>query len=110
MTPALIAAILRWPSTAILARIALTTAYWWAGLSKLLQFQTTVGEMSHFGLPAPALLAGLTIFVELVGSAMLIMGWMPWLAAGALAVFTAWATLLAHAFWTFPPAEQFREL
>ncbi len=94
---------------AAFARIALTTAYWWGGVSKLLDFPSAIREMQHFGIePAPAI-AGAVIVLEVGGSVLIIAGRAVWLAAGALAVFTAAATLLAHSFWAYPAAEQFRE-
>ena len=108
--PSAIARLLRSSIFALLARIALTTAYWWGGLSKLLDLPGAVAEIQHFGLPSPRALAALTILTELGASILLISGRGVWLAAGMLAVFTAWATLLAHAFWTFPSAQRASEL
>lgn len=98
------------PAFALTARIALTCAFWWGGLGKLLDFQGAVGEAQHFGLAPAAVVAALTIAVELGASALLIVGRWTWLAAGVLGVFTVLATLIAHSFWTFSdPAERFRE-
>ena len=95
---------------ALTARIALTCAFWWGGLTKLLDFQGAVGEAQHFGLAPAAIVASLTIVVELGASALLIIGRWTWFAAGTLGIFTALATLIAHSFWAFnDPAERFRE-
>ena len=52
-----------------------------------------------------------TVVVELGASALLIAGRLVWLAAGALGVFTAIATLIAHAFWTVDdPVARFHAL
>lgn len=60
----------------------------------------------QFSLP----IAIATITVELVGSALLVAGRLQWLAAGALAVFTAAATFVAHDFWNVTDtAAHFRE-
>lgn len=99
-TPRVITALLQSPSLALLARIALTCAYWWGGAAKALDFAGAQAETTHFFGPAHAtLLALATIVVELVASALVISGRLAWLGAGALAVFTALATLVAHDFW-----------
>lgn len=93
----------------LLARVALTTAYWWGGFSKLLDFPSAISEVRHFGLEPAGLLAAATIAVEIGGSLLIIAGRAVWIAAAVLASFTAYATLLGHAFWTMPPVDRFRE-
>jgi len=105
--PSWVEAILDWRWTWPLARVGLTSAYWIGGLSKLFNFTDAVAEQAHFGLNPPALFAVLTIIVELAGSALVISGRWLWLGAGALAVFTALATLVAHPFWTMAGHERF---
>ncbi len=99
------------PALALLARVGLTCAYWWGGLAKLGDFAAARAEMAHFfGDANPGLLAAATIAVELAGSALVICNRLPWLGAGALAVFTAMATLVAHDFWNASdPSVHFRE-
>lgn len=111
MTPAPIAALLRSPALSLVARVALTCAFWWGGLAKLFDFQGALAEAEHFVGPAAAMaVAVLTIGVELIGSALLITGRWAWLGAGALGVFTVLATLIAHGFWQVQDAgERFRE-
>ena len=100
MTPAPIASILNSRLFQILARIVLTTPFWAAGLQHALQWQSSLGEMAHFGLNPPALYLVLTIVTCLAGSAAVIAGgrW-TWLGAGALGIFTALTIPIAHAFW-----------
>ena len=109
--PAPIERLLASPSLALLARAGLTCAFWWGGLAKLLDFAGARAEAAHFfgdGLALPIAVA--TIAVELGASALLIAGRVQWLAAGALAVFTAAATLVAHDFWNVLDARaHFRE-
>lgn len=98
--PRFIATLLQSPTLALLARIALTCAYWWSGISKSFDFAGAQGEVTHFFGPGHATAIALaTIAVELVGSALVITGRLAWLGAGALSVFTALATLVAHDFW-----------
>lgn len=110
--PTFLQRLLESPALAMLARIALTCAWWWGGLAKLAGFDGARAEMTHFfGGAHASLLAAATIVVELVGSALVIGPRLRWLGAGALAVFTALATLVAHDFWNVADAgERFREL
>jgi uncharacterized membrane protein YphA (DoxX/SURF4 family) len=99
------------PGVALAGRVLLTSAYWTSGLQKLFAFDAATAEAAALGLPAPALTAALTILVQLAGSAAVVSaGRWTWLGAGALGLFTLLATLIAHAFWTYPPAEQARQL
>ena len=106
-SPGWVDAILGWRWTWPLARVGLTSAYWVGGFTKLFNFADAVAEQAHFGIHPPALFAALTIAVELVGSALVISGRRLWLGAGALAVFTTLATLIAHPFWTMTGHERF---
>ena len=105
--PRWVDSILNWRWTSALARIALASAYAVGGLNKLLDFHGAIAEQAHFGLHPPAFFAGLTIAVELIGSALLVSGRFLWLGAGTLAVFTALATLIAHPFWNMVGQERF---
>ncbi|WP_216840602.1 DoxX family protein [Dyella sp. S184] len=109
-TPAIIAAILGTPATMWLARIGLTLPYWWSGIDKLLHPQAALAEMHATGLPASWLLYALILIVQLGGSLTIICNRYAWLGAGALAVFTALATYLAHAFWKLDGAARFAEM
>jgi uncharacterized membrane protein YphA (DoxX/SURF4 family) len=106
--PNLPSAIFGHPAFGLTARILLTLPYWWSGIAKALAFDGAVAEARHFGLEPAAAVAALTILVQLGGSALIILNRLSWLGAGALAVFTALATLIAHAFWTLddPGARQ----
>lgn len=98
--PRLIGSLLHSPALALLARIALTCAYWWSGVTKAADFAGAQAEVTHFFGPSHAtVLALATIVVELAGSALVISGRLAWLGAGALSVFTALATVAAHDFW-----------
>jgi len=98
--PRWVSRILGWSYVELIARIALTSAYWIGGIDKLIHFQSAVAEQQHFGLSPAAPFAMLTIAVELLGSACVISGRWVWLGAGALGGFTFLANLIANAFWT----------
>ena len=105
--PGWVDAILDWRWTWPVARVLLTSAFLVSGFTKLFSFGDAVAEQAHFGINPPALFAVLTIVVQLVGSALVISGRWLWLGAGALAVFTALATLIAHPFWEMVGQERF---
>ncbi len=105
--PRWVLATLRAPGVSLAGRLLLTSAYWTSGLQKLFSFDAATAEATALGLPAPTLTAALIIIVQLAGSAAVIVaGRWTWLGAGALGIFTLLATLIAHAFWTYPAAEQ----
>jgi len=98
-TPQFVQAILEWQWTWPIARFALVVYYLVSGLSKIANFRGAVAEMAQADMPAPAAMALLTIFVELAGSALVLIGRWVWLGAGMLGVFTAIGAVTAHAFW-----------
>jgi transmembrane protein len=106
----LIVLFLRAPATAVAARIVLCLPFWWSGLSKLLDFSSGTAEMAALGLEPAWLFNALTILVQLGGSLLVILNRWTWLGAGALGVFTALATVMAHRFWTLDGIERVREL
>jgi transmembrane protein len=95
----LIGLFLRAPATAVAARVVLCLPFCWGGLNKLLNFAGGTAEMAALGLEPAWLFNALTIFVQLGGSLLVILNRWTWLGAGALGVFTALATVLAHQFW-----------
>lgn len=86
--------------------ILLTFVFWISGLTKLTHFDDAMAEMAHFNLQPAALFVGMTIAVQLLGSALIIIGgrWV-WLGAGALSVFTLSTIPVAHRFWEMPAAQ-----
>lgn len=102
LTPGPIARLLESSAVLLFARVLLTFMYWGSGLSKLIDFQGGVAEMTHFGLEPAWLFNVATFVVQIGGSLMIILNRGAWLGAGALAVFTIATIPLAHAFWTMP--------
>ena len=97
--PRWVDAVLDWRWTWRLARVALTSAYILGGVTKLLDFPAAVAEQEHFGLHPGWLWAAVTIAVELIAPALVIVGRWVWVGAGALGVLTAVATVVANDFW-----------
>lgn len=105
--PRLVHAVLDWPQTWFLARLLLVGAYMVGGFAKLTDWHGAVAEQAHFGMSPPALWAGLTIAVEIIGPLLILLGRMVWLGAGMLGVFTLLAAFVANAFWTMEGQERF---
>lgn len=105
--PRWVDAILDWRPTWFLARLFLVGAYLLGALVKLGDWPAAVAEQAHFGLHPPALWAGLTIAVEIVGPVLILINRLVWLGAGMLGVFTLLAALVANNFWTMQGQERF---
>lgn len=106
-----IANLLAQPWVSLLARIALTSAFWLSAINKIFDFPGAVAEIRHLvGFEPGWLLALLVIVIQFGGSGLVICGgrW-AWLGAGALGVFTALATLLAHSWWTKTGSDRFHD-
>lgn len=111
MTPAPIGRAVQAPLTTIGARILLTLPFLWSGFSKLFDFPSAIAEMRHFGLEPAVAIATATLAVQLVASLAIVVGRFTWLAAGALGLFTGFATIVAHRFWTISePVARFHEM
>jgi uncharacterized membrane protein YphA (DoxX/SURF4 family) len=91
------------PVLTFVALLALCAAYVQGPLTKLFDFQGAIGEMEHFGLHPATFFAVAVIAFELAASAMILSGFLRWLGALALAVFTLLATFVAVRFWEMPP-------
>lgn len=110
MTPPPIARLLADNRFGVVAAVLLTLPYWTSGIAKLANLPGALGEARHFGLEPAALTVALIIFIQIGGSLLIIFGRKAWLGAGALGVFTAIATLLAHPFWEVSdPVARFHE-
>lgn len=91
---------------ALVGRILLAVMFVLAGWGKIGGFEGTVGYIGSKNLPLPAVLAVLTIVLELVAGVALALGYRARWAALALALFTVAATLLFHNYWAFPVEQQ----
>lgn len=100
MERSLVFPILESPVTPWVARILGTFMYWYAGLGFLFDFNGAVATMQANGFAGnPALIAALTLGVQLIGSALVIQGRYAWFGAGMLAVFTLATIPLVHDWW-----------
>jgi uncharacterized membrane protein YphA (DoxX/SURF4 family) len=104
--PGLVDAILDWPLTWFIARMALCGAYLVGGAIKLADWPAAVAEQSHFGVHPAPLWAAVTIAVEICGPALILLGRLVWLGAGMLGVFTAFAAIVANPFWSMAAGQE----
>ena len=89
--------------TVLAGRILLGLLFIVSGFGKIAGFDGTVGYIAPH-LPLPALVAVLTIVVEVGGGLALVTGLWTRQAALVLAVFTLLTALVFHAFWSAPDA------
>jgi transmembrane protein len=108
--PQSVAHLLTNPITLLVARICVTAPFLEGGLVKLLDWQAANTEMAQTGLHPAWLFNLATVLTELGGSALIILNRNVWLGAGALGVFTVFATLLGHRFWDLTGAARITEL
>jgi len=86
----------------VIGRIGLALLFLWSGYEKLAHPASTVAYMQAYGLPAAGVLMWPALLLELVGGAMLALGWkLRWMAL-ALAGYTFAATFVFHAYWSVP--------
>ncbi|WP_298166071.1 DoxX family protein [Novosphingobium sp.] len=105
--PRAVHALLDWPPVWFVSRLLLVGAYAVGAVAKLTDWPGAVAEQAHFGMSPPALWAGLTIAVEIVGPLLILTGRLVWLGAGMLGVFTLLAAIKANAFWTMAGLARF---
>jgi putative oxidoreductase len=86
----------------VIGRIGLALLFLWSGYEKLAHPSSTVALMQTYGLPAADLLIWPAAFLELVGGAVLVLGWKARWVALALAAYTVAATFIFHAYWSVP--------
>jgi uncharacterized membrane protein YphA (DoxX/SURF4 family) len=100
-------AILDWPGTWLITRLALTSLFLIAVVIELGDFPGAVAIQAHFGLHPAPLWAGVVIAVQLAGSFLILLGRYVWLGAGMLAGLTGATEIIAHRFWELSGAAEF---
>jgi len=91
----------------LFGRLLIVALFLPAGLSKLMNFEGTLGYFNSLGMSAPSLALVIAIVVEILGAIALIVGFQTRLVAIVLAIFTFAATLFGHAFWAVPAEQAF---
>ncbi len=90
--------------TALVGRVLLAFMFVYAGFGKIGGFEHTAAAIAGKNLPLPPVATAIAIAVELIGGLMLVVGWKARWAALAIAIFTFFASIFFHNFWTM--AEQ----
>jgi transmembrane protein len=109
-TPRFIIGLLDNSVTLLMARIMVTAPFIAGGLTKVFDWHGGVAEMTHVGLHPAWAFNVAALGTQLIGSALIIVNRQVWLGAGALGIFTVWATLLAHRFWDFTGPERMMQM
>lgn len=91
---------------ALVGRILLALIFVQSGWEKLMDLGGTAAYVASAGLPTPTVAAYVAMVVELLGGALLIVGFQARLAGLVLALFTLVAAFGFHRYWSSPPAEQ----
>jgi putative oxidoreductase len=91
----------------LIGRVLLALMFVLAGASKLGNIEGTAGYIASAGLPMASVLAVVVGLLELVGGLALIVGFQVRWAGLSLALFTLAASVIFHAWWAAPEAEQF---
>lgn len=91
-----------------IGRIILGAFFLIAGIEKLFNLSGIVGYIDATGLPAPAILAGIGILIEVGAGGSLLIGYKTKYAALILALFTLVVSLLFHgpSLWSENPTQQ----
>lgn len=91
----------------LLGRFLLALMFILAGFGKLTDISGTAGYIASGGLPFPSLLAVVVGLMELLGGLALVAGWQVRWVGLVLGLFTLVASVVFHAFWAVPQAQQF---
>src|SRR5688572_21684333 len=88
-----------WAFVYALGRIAVVAIFLWSGVGKLMAPAGMNAMLSAKGFPMPMLFTYLAAGIEIVGGALVLVGWHTRIAAMVLVAFTIVSTLVAHDFW-----------
>jgi putative oxidoreductase len=91
----------------VAGRILLALMFVISGAGKLGNIAGTAGYIASAGLPAASVLAVLVGLLEVVAGIALIVGFKARWAALALGLFTLLASVVFHAYWSAPAAQQY---
>jgi putative oxidoreductase len=91
-------------------RLLIAALFLVAGTRKILFWSTQVAYFIKLGFPAPEVMTAIAVAIELGCAILLAVGWKTREVAKLLAFFVLIATLMAHRFWEFDPAQQANQL
>ena len=85
--------------TPLVGRILLSALFLVAGFSKISNIAGTAGYLGKLGVPSPGIVVYAVIASELLGGALILLGWKTRWVAIYMALFTLATAVLGHAFW-----------
>lgn len=91
----------------VVGRLLLALMFILSGFGKLGNIEGTAAFIASGGLPAPTLLAAAVGALELFGGLALVVGYRVRLVGLALGLFTMAASVVFHAYWSAPAAQQY---
>lgn len=91
----------------VVGRLLLALMFILSGFGKLGNIEGTAAFIASGGLPAPAVLAVAVGALELFGGLALVVGYQVRLVGLALGLFTVAASVVFHAYWSAPAAQQY---
>jgi putative oxidoreductase len=94
------------PGTALLGRILISPIFIFSGIEKLAHTDQTAQMMAGAGVPSAHALAIIAGLAEVIGGLAVLTGFLSRIAAIGLILFLIPTTLIFHAFWNAPDAEQ----
>ncbi|HZQ73963.1 MAG TPA: DoxX family protein [Burkholderiales bacterium] len=94
------------PVVPLIGRVLLALIMVVYGVIKITSIPGTTGYMTKMGLPAPELFAWAAALIELVGGALLVIGWQTRKVAWFMVLYVVVATLIGHRFWDYEAAQR----
>lgn len=88
----------------LIARLALSVLFLWAGVMKLLGYSAFVGYLQTKGVPFVPVAAAVATAIEVLGGIMLVVGFLVRPLALLMAAYTIATAILGHDFWNVADA------
>jgi putative oxidoreductase len=93
----------------LLGRIFITAEFFWAGSAKIMDFNWAVNYMTSKGIPFVYFFLAGAIFLQIVGSLLLLTGYKARLGAWMLIIFIIPASIIFHDFWNLEGSQRLTE-
>jgi putative oxidoreductase len=94
------------PFTPLLGRLLLSALFLVSGTLKIVYWNDTLQGLTALHVPAAPFMLALAVFAELAGGFAVLTGFLARMAAALLFLYLIPVTLLFHAFWASPAAQQ----
>jgi putative oxidoreductase len=94
------------PGTALVGRILLAAIFLLSGITKLVNYEQTLGHMAGAGIPSPEALLVVAALAEILGGISILTGFLTRLGSIGLILFMIPTTIIFHGFWRFAEPER----